>query len=412
MKILYIASAVVAPGRHGGATHVLEVAGELAKLGHELHVVCAYDKDDPRPSLALPVPGGKPIQFYRFRRADKLALLRYPWIARLAARLQPDLIMERYYNFAGAGMLYAHRHNLPSILEVNALMVDPPGSTKYRVDRFLLRRMEWWATKQGEWAGRIVTPLHTTVPPEISRDKIAELPWGANVEQFDPSRLSAEQVAKLRQTLGIPEGARVAAFVGSFRHWHGISDLVEAALSVVKLEPQIYFLLLGGGPKLEEAREKIAERNLQSRILTPGPVEHSQVPLYLALSDCGVAPFNTSRHLPLRHAGFFWSPLKIFEYMAMHLPVITTDLPPLNQIIRAGQEGLLFEEGNPEDLGLAIRSLLGATSEWVSQRQLMGRSARQRVVENYSWAAHCQSLDRLICQLTGQTDRQLKAVKI
>jgi glycosyltransferase involved in cell wall biosynthesis len=407
MKILYVAMSVVAPGSHGGATHVFEVAGELSKLGHEMHVVCAYDTTDTRKALTLPVEGGLPIHFYRFRRADKMALLRYPQIARLALQIRPDLVMERYYNFAGAAMLYAHRHNLPSILEVNALMVDPPGSRKYKVDRLLLRRMEWWATKQCEWAGRIVTPLHTTVPPKISRAKIAELPWGANVERFDPAKVDPAKLEELRRELGLPsraEGGRVAAFAGSFRHWHGVEKLVEAELQLVPSDPQLYFLLLGGGPELEAIRARIKERGLEKRILTPGSIEHSNIPTYLALADCGVAPFDTSRHLPLRHAGFFWSPLKIFEYMAMELPTITIDIRPLNQIIQPGHEGLLFKEGDVADLARALKELLAPGAEAAIRRQAMGHSARRRVVEHFSWAAHCRSLDKLIAELTGRPE--------
>ncbi|MEI6043535.1 MAG: glycosyltransferase family 4 protein [Chloroflexota bacterium] len=404
MKILYVAMAVVAPGSHGGATHVVEVASELAKLGHELHVVCAYEGKESQAELLLPVEGGLTIHFYRFRRSDKAALLRYPQLVRLAANLKPDLVMERYYNFAGIGLLYARRHKLPSILEVNALMVDPPGSFKYRMDGLLLRRMEWWATRQCEWAGRIVTPLHTTVPAKIPRTKIAELPWGANVDRFDPANLPELELVKLRRELGLPsrqDGARVAVFAGSFRHWHGVEKLVEAALQLVPTDPLLYFLLLGGGPELETIRALVRQHGLEERILTPGAVAHSKIPLYLALADCGVAPFDTSKHLPLRHAGFFWSPLKIFEYMAMKLPTITIDLPPLNQIIRPGQEGLLFKEGDVSDLAQRLQELLAPGAEAEHCRETMGRLARQRVVEHFSWASHVRALDRLIAELTS-----------
>ena len=201
VRILYIAGAVVAPGSHGGATHVLEVASELSKLGHELHVVCRREKDQPA-RLTLPVEGGLPIEFYRVRLPQYLNLLSYPWLVRLAKALKPDLVMERYYNLAGAGMIYARRHGLPSILEVNALMVDPPGTRKFLVDSLLFRRLEWWATLQCHWAGRIVTPLHTTVPKAIDRAKIAELPWGANTERFNPEKIDPEKQLRLRFQLG------------------------------------------------------------------------------------------------------------------------------------------------------------------------------------------------------------------
>ncbi|HEX2910881.1 MAG TPA: glycosyltransferase family 4 protein [Chloroflexia bacterium] len=403
MKILYIAGSVVAPGSHGGATHVMEVASELSKLGHELHVVCRRNRREAS-RLTIPVEGGQPIQMYRLRLSQYLNLISYPWISMLARAIRPDLIMERYYNMAGAGMLYAHRHQLPSILEVNALMVDPPGTRKHKVDQKLGRRLEGWATKQCRWAGRIVTPLHTTVPASIDRAKIAELPWGANVERFSPEQVQEADKQRLRQELVLPSpqnGARVAVFAGSFRHWHGVETLVEAARLLIPRDEQLYFLLLGGGPEEASLREKVKAAGLEKRIILTGAIQHEKMPLYLSLGDCGVAPFDTSKHAPLRAAGFFWSPLKIFEYMAMNLPTVTVDLKPLNEIVRPGLEGALFKEGDAADLARVLGEILAPGPEAAHKRATMGNSARQRVAECYSWKAHCASLDHLIKQLTG-----------
>ncbi len=388
----------MAPGSHGGATHVMEVAGELSKLGHELHVVCRREKGTPA-RLTLPVEGGQPLRLYRLRLPQYLNLLSYPWLRRLAQRLQPDVIMERYYNLTGAGLIFAHRHHLPTLLEVNALMVDPPGTPKYRLDHRLGRPFERWATSQCRWAARIVTPLQTTVPVSIDRTKIAELPWGANIDRFDPARLAVEEIAQLRQKLAIPAAARVALFAGSFRHWHGVETLVEAARLLAPQNPNFYFVLLGGGPEEAAIRAKVATAGLNGRVLLTGPVPHDRMPLYLSLGDVGVAPFDTSKHPPLRAAGFFWSPLKIFEYMAMGLPTVTVDLPPLNSIVRPGLEGSLFQEGDPTDLARVLGEMLRAEPEKLKQ---MGQSARQRVSQNFSWAAHCRSLDQLLRDMSAK----------
>jgi glycosyltransferase involved in cell wall biosynthesis len=394
MKILYVASAIVAPGSHGGATHAVEVATELSRLGHEIHVICARPSRSEPIHLTLPVDGGSPIYFYRHSLPKFTAIGLYPWLARLAKQIKPDAVMERYYNFAGAGMLYAKRHGLPSLLEVNALMVDPASSLKRRLDKYaLLSRLKWWAEAQCRWSTRIVTPLHTTVPAAIPREKIVELPWGANVEMFDKAQLNNARREQLRAQLGLPPQARVAVFAGSFRHWHGVEVLLEAAKLAIPQEEGLYVLFIGGGPLFETIKAKVEEVGLQKRIILTGPVEYRQMPLYLSLANVGVAPFDTSRHAPLREAGFFWSPLKIFEYMALELPSIVPDLRPLNEIIRSGQEGILFKEGDPTSLCAALLDLL--TPGKAGLRREMGLSARARVVEKYSWKAHCVALDEV-----------------
>ena len=402
--MLYVASAVVAPGSHGGATHVVEVASELSKLGYQMHVVCARSNRREAAQLSVTVAGGSDIHFYRYAWPKLIAGLTYPLIRRLATKIRPDLIMERYYNFAGAGILYAHRHGLPALLEVNALMLDPLGSRKRQLDRWVLfNRLKWWAETQCRWANLIVTPLHTTVPSAINRAKIVELPWGANVARFDQTKVDFNEAERLRAALGLParcDERRVVVFAGSFRHWHGVETLVEAARLWLQnrdvADPELYFLLLGGGPLFETVQKKVREAGLEAWVRLTGPVKYAQMPTYLSLADCGVAPFDTSRHAPLREAGFFWSPLKIFEYMAMALPTITPDLRPLNEIIRPGLEGFLYHEGDAPALATVLQTVLAAGSENTARLQQMGRAARARVVEKYSWAAHGAALDSLI----------------
>jgi glycosyltransferase involved in cell wall biosynthesis len=131
-----------------------------------------------------------------------------------------------------------------------------------------------------------------------------------------------------------------------------------------------------------------------NRFVFTGAVDYERVPELLASATIGVAPFNTAPHPALRAAGFFWSPLKVYEYMAASLPVVTADIHPLNQVIRDGQEGALFREGDIPGLTHAIARLL----DHPDKAQAMGRRARERVVEHYSWARHCEELERIMCE--------------
>jgi glycosyltransferase involved in cell wall biosynthesis len=123
-----------------------------------------------------------------------------------------------------------------------------------------------------------------------------------------------------------------------------------------------------------------------------GPQPHNRVPLLLALADVGVAPFVPDAYAPLKAFGFYWSPLKVFEYMAMGLPVVTPAIPPLDGIVREGLEGLLYPVGDAAALTAAIRDLAGDAG----LRARLGESARARVVAHYSWDAHCAQLEQIL----------------
>jgi glycosyltransferase involved in cell wall biosynthesis len=183
-------------------------------------------------------------------------------------------------------------------------------------------------------------------------------------------------------------------FLGSFRAWHGVLDFVRAAGLLLAQGRDCHFLLIGDGPE-RAAAERLAAA-WPGRFTFTGAVAYDTVPQMLAGAAIGVAPFNTAAHPALRAAGFFWSPLKVYEYMAAGLPVITAAIHPLDQIIRAEQEGALFAEGDLPGLAAAIARLLDDPAA----AHAMGRRARERVVANYSWARHCEALERIMSEMT------------
>jgi alpha-maltose-1-phosphate synthase len=391
VRVLYIASGIPVPGTLGGSTHTLEVARGLAARGHGIHVVAsAHEGWGGLRHLARPeTTRHHGFTLHHLDLPKTAALLSAPLLLRLARAVRPDVIMERYYNFAGGGLLAARRLGLPAILEVNALIVDPPEVRKRRLDDALGGPMRRWAVTQCRWADRIVTPLHTTVPPEIARAKIVELPWGANVERFAEIADCPEPQSSIDN---LRSAMPAVVFLGSFRAWHGVLDFVRAAGLLLAEGRDCHFLLVGDGPE-RAAAEQLAAR-WPGRFTFSGAVPYEQVPELLAGATVGVAPFNTAPHPALRAAGFFWSPLKVYEYMAAGLPVVTADIHPLNHAVRDGQEGRLFREGDVPGLAAAIAGLLDDPQA----ARAMGLRARRRVVEHYSWQRHCAELERIMSE--------------
>ncbi|GAC1558096.1 MAG: glycosyltransferase family 4 protein [Herpetosiphon sp.] len=390
MKLVYVAAGIHVPGSYGGATHTLEVARGLQSLGHEVHLVAHHPRRRIttllRPSTEL--LDGIIIHYLDLPKA--LGWLAYPVLLLLLRRLRPHALIERYYNLAGAGVLAAARLHIPVLLEVNALIVDPPAVLKRRLDDRLGGPLRRYAELQCRLSRRIVTPLAATVPPSIERSRIVELPWGANVDSFQP--VAAANDPALQRCLNLPPDAPVAVFLGSFRHWHGVQDFISAALKLIHAGSDLHFLLIGDGPERPSAEARTLAWS--DRFHWAGNLPHAAVPPFLRRADVGVAPFNTRAHPALRAAGFYWSPLKIYEYMAVGLPVITTRIPPLDTIIRPGIEGALFDEGDTTGLAAAIAAVVTSP-----RRATMGTAARRRVEEHYSWQVHCRALERILTSM-------------
>ena len=383
MRILYSAIDQTVPGTTGGSVHVTAVAEGLAALGHDVHVLVT------RGAGTFPSgPATNPVRWTAMSpplMASQLRWMRTGAVRRIVAELQPQVVMERYYNFGGEAIFAAAAARARTVLEVNAPVVDYAGSKKALIDRALLvEPMRRWRERICERADLIVTPSAAILPPQTPSRKIARLEWGADTERFRPGLSGEAPFAR--------PAATVAIFAGAFRSWHGAINLVRAVRELrARGRSDIGAVFVGDGPELASVR---AEAKGVPGIVIAGAVPHTQMPAYLAAADIGVAPFEIGAHRPLS-LGFYWSPLKIFEYMAAGLPVVAPAVDRIPAIVGNSREGILYDPGQPGALAEAL-----ATAAAPEVRRTLGEAARERAVREYSWQAHCAALDEAIRRLS------------
>jgi glycosyltransferase involved in cell wall biosynthesis len=184
-------------------------------------------------------------------------------------------------------------------------------------------------------------------------------------------------------------GTLVAVFAGAFRAWHGAINFVRAMRELrAEGRQDLDAVLIGDGPEFARARDEA--KGLDGVTFT-GAVDHDRMPAALGAADIGVAPFDVSAHPPLQLA-FYWSPLKVFEYMAAGLPVVAPAIPRLARILGPGHERLLYNPQAPRALADALAYAAGHQDE----RHRLGAAARRRVCDEFSWTAHCRKLDAAI----------------
>ena len=112
----------------------------------------------------------------------------------------------------------------------------------------------------------------------------------------------------------------------------------------------------------------------------PGAMAHDRVPKYLAAMDIAVAPFR-----PVDD--FYFSPLKLFEYLAMGKPVVASNVGQISELVRHGENGLLTAPGSVDALVAALDRLIAdpATRERLASHTQDGivtwHEIAQRAVE-------------------------------
>lgn len=380
MRIVYAALDQRVPGTLGGSVHVRAVAEGLAALGHEVHVAVTPGGPWPEGPVrwhAVSPPLGHPA----------LRWMKVGAVTALAREVRADVIMERYYNFGGEGVLAARRLGIPAVLEVNAPIIDYPGSLKSRLDRMLLAEpMRRWRDRLCRHTDLFVTPRKQILPAWVPDDRVLEAEWGADVDHFTPEARGPLPFTR-------EPGRVLCVFAGAFRSWHGVVQL-SAALARLHAsgEHRLGAVFIGDGP--ERAAAEHAARDVPGVTFT-GAVPHAQLPACLAAADIGVAPFDPGKHRPLQ-LGFYWSPLKIFEYMASGLPVVAPRLSRIADLVADEKEGLLYDPAEPRTLDAALVRLTDA-----AVRARLGQAARARAVAHYSWRAHCVALDQRLRALAG-----------
>ena len=169
-------------------------------------------------------------------------------------------------------------------------------------------------------------------------------------------------------------------FVGSFMQWHGVQDIIQIAKNI----PEAMFILIGAGPLYEEIN--IQSNELTNVILT-GPINN--VPKYLANSDITIAPFNTNRFTKLEDYGFWWCPVKLYEYMASGKPIVSYNFNEVRNIIK--DSGLLAEPDNIKDFEEKINLLLKDKK----LRETLGKKAR-KIALDYSWKKRAEKLKKIL----------------
>ncbi|MBI1802704.1 MAG: glycosyltransferase family 4 protein [Chloroflexi bacterium] len=201
---------------------------------------------------------------------------------------------------------------------------------------------------------------------------ITYVPNGVAPDLF--RRPPSDAIAATRNRLGFA-GKRVIAYVGTLAlHNHPVDLLIDAFERIARQMPDVALLMIGGGEDLAALRQRVIDMGLQDRISLIGHVPQEQVPVYLALAELSVDPVRDDEVARSR------SPLKLFESMALGVPVVTGDVGDRAEWLDQGRAGVLVAPGDARALADAIQELLRDNG----RRMAIGRAAKEQAGQ-YSW---------------------------
>jgi glycosyltransferase involved in cell wall biosynthesis len=171
------------------------------------------------------------------------------------------------------------------------------------------------------------------------------------------------------------------AFVGTLKPWQGLDTLVEAFVLLRRTVPDARLLVVGDGPGRADLERQVQAAGIDEAVRFTGAVQPAAVGALLARADASVAPYPAT-------TGRYFSPLKVLESMAAGVPVVSTSVGQLPELIRNGETGLLCEPGDPAAVARALAAL---AANPVLRRQIRTR-ARSWVLAHHSWDGVAQRI--------------------
>lgn len=391
----------------GSLAHTSGIANGLAGAGYLVDLVAPFDAAHLREGVtehrAHP-PGtfALPSEVNYLRHDGSL----FERLSELGRQAPPRFVYHRLSVHSHVGTRLSRSLRVPLVVEYNGseVWVARHWGTPLRLERLAIQAEE----AQLRHAHVVVTVSEVLrdelVERGVEERRIVVYPNCVDTELFDPGRFDDTDRSELRAQHGIPQDALVVTFVGTFGRWHGtdvlartIRALSEEAAGWME-EKRAHFLLVGDGLRMPQVEETLGGRQGRFHTLT-GLVPQAETPRYLAASDLAVSP-----HVPNEDGTrFFGSPTKLFEYMAMGMPIVASELDQIGDVLQPSVHvsnlgadtlhpgpvvAVLATPGSERELADGIRHLVDRPL-W---RDALGENARRLATERYTWDAHVAAI--------------------
>ena len=357
----------------GPRSHVLGVVNAFTTLGFRVRPYIVGDEVPERFGQE-----GSEAALGRSRASVLLAdlarfALRWRSRARLRRRLpvQPLFAYERYALFQDLGRT-PQRRGVPWVLEVNALLADEStGPRRTTTSRRLARHFERRTFARADLLIAVTAELKAALVGryQIDQDKVLVLANGVDASRFDG----------VRPTDGTPTDEPTIVFVGTLYPWQGLDQLIRALALPGRARPRL--VIAGDGPEEQPLRALVHELGLDDRVTFCGRVHPDEVGAVLERADVCFAGHHAAR-------GTYFSPLKLWEYLAAGKPVLSSRHAMAAELIEDGYALRCFEESSPS----SIRDALDDVVADVDKLTALADAGRERVRRQHSWEARVRAL--------------------
>jgi glycosyltransferase involved in cell wall biosynthesis len=318
-------------------------------------------------------------------------------ISQVTRNTRPDLILVRDIPLAIPALRVARKFRIPIVLDMAenypAMLQDRLLFTPTSPIGRLIRHPAW-ARAIERIAVRNVD--HIIVVIEESRERLIRA--GVPAERISivcntPRPSLWEDKAVSPRTASGASGVRLV-YLGNLDGSRGIDIAIRAVARLAVAGRDVRLTVIGDGPCLKHFQELARRFNVQDQVSLPGRLSFRHVREIVATSDIGLIP---------HYATEAWNstiPNKLFDYMALGLPVIVSDARPTGRVVQEERCGEVFHARDPDDLARSIRILKDA-----ALRSNEGQRGWEAIHRRYNWETDFRTLTRALETVLSEKGR-------
>jgi glycosyltransferase involved in cell wall biosynthesis len=363
---LFVIHTEASLGWGGQEIRVLTEMAGMSARGHRMLLVCPaeariFGEAQARGLQVAALPIGK-------KHWSGLHALR-----QLLKTLHPDLVVTHSSTDSWLVALSTRFwHTAPPAVRIRHISA-PVG--RNAATRWLYARAAAHVVTTGErLRQKLIADLH------LPETHVTSVPTG-----IDLARYSAGDRSVARRELGLAEDGCIIGIIATLRSWKGHRYLFDAFAQLD--DKQARLLVVGDGPGFDNLRRQAEELGISARVIMPG--NQAEVAPWFAALDVFVLPSYANEGVPQA----------IMQAQASGLPVVSTPVGSIPEIVADGLTGLLVPARDTAALKAALARLLidGGL------RSRLGVAALAQARERYSDSRMLDRMEAIFCQVVEKS---------
>lgn len=342
----------------GVVTSIKMLYEGLTNLGHECYIVTSMAEDkikdlEKQRKNVINIYGRpypfKDLRDYRYTFSHRKYL-------KTIKNLNLDIIhVHTEYNISKLAILAHKKLHIPMVHTLHTLWSDYFKYVSPFFDKHFHKLMEKYLRKL--FTGPVSkNSIIDIVPTKKVYDQslkyglnsdIRIIPTGIDLDKFNPKHFTNQQINDLKNKLGIKPNQFVFLYIGRASKEKNIITLLNSYAKACKGNFDTVFVLVGGGPQLEELKEYCKELQIDNQVIFTNTIPREKLPIYYQLGDIFVNASQSETQ-----------GLTYIEALGSSIPLLVQKDDCIKDVVENYYNGIYFE--GEDDLTLKMKEILRA----------------------------------------------------